>query len=66
MFQSGDKVQSDFTTFLSSKKRLGKKGIVRYTWIYPPEDDRNEIPYCNVEWEDGTKSDIKERWLIKI
>ena len=39
-------------------------GTVNYAWVYDAEDDRWEIPYCNVLWDDGKISNIKQRFLI--
>jgi len=51
-YSEGDRVQ------------LGEKlGTVNYAWEWDAEDDRWEIPYCNVSWDDGTISNIKQRFL---
>ena len=53
-FSAGDRVQT-----------IGGKmaGTVLYLWFMDAEDDRHEIPYVRVKWDDGHESSQKVRHL---
>ena len=49
-YEKGDRVQTI----------VGKlKGTVLYLWFMDAEDDRDEIPYVRVKWDDGYESSHK-------
>ena len=53
-YDEGDRVQT-----ISGKL----KGTVLYLWFMDAEDDRHEIPYVRVKWDDGHESSQKVRHL---